>query len=81
MDVQRKHRTELARREFIVGCLRSAAVTGVMGVSALLALRTLRSPGAECRRRSACRGCPDWTGCTLPAAMAARGAGHQERAS
>jgi hypothetical protein len=81
MDVQHKHRTDLARREFIVGCLRSSAVAGVTGVSALLALRTLRSPGAECRRRAACRGCPEWAGCTLPAAVAARGAGHQERDS
>jgi hypothetical protein len=65
-------RRKLARREFLVGCLRSAAVAGVTGVSAALVLRTTRLPAAECRRRTACRGCPEWAGCTLPPAVAAR---------
>jgi hypothetical protein len=84
MDFEREHRSasardecrgELVRREFVVGCLRSAAVAGVVGVSALLALRTLRSPDSLCQRGSACGGCPEWAGCALPAAVAWRASG------
>jgi hypothetical protein len=76
-------RPTLGRREFLAGCLRSAAVGGVTGAAALLVMRTARLPAAECRRRTVCLGCPEWGGCALPPAVAARaaGRGNQERAS
>jgi hypothetical protein len=62
----------LARREFLVSLLRSGAVAGVTGAAAVLALRRARLPAAACRRRTACCVCPEWAGCTLPPAVAAK---------
>ena len=67
-----KLRRNMARREFFASFLRSAAAAGVTGVSAVLMLRTARLPAAECLRQTACRGCPEWGGCVLPPALAAK---------
>jgi hypothetical protein len=67
--------SKLVRREFFASFLRSAAAAGVTGVSAVLMLRTARLPAAECLRQTACRGCPEWGGCVLPPALAARRVG------
>ena len=65
-------RRNMARRAFFASFLRSAAAAGVTAISAVLMLRTARLPAAECLRQTACRGCPEWGGCVLPPALAAR---------
>ena len=58
-----------SRREFMRACLRGAGLGVLGGAAAVLGWRATRKP---CRRDHPCMACPQWSGCGLPPAEAAR---------